>query len=644
MVSETTQSTVAAKPGETLDRFISISKDTTSSDDGKRFVASSMWLGEKKGFYFGTGDEGTGYYIDSKLEKEGGNGKTKQKKSVRIAEDQNEMKLLIEELEKKVEGSSVLELSAKGVQAASKSLESIYKKNAMKRAEYPDQPEQYMDSELALYEQLNALQALATDTTVYKYVLNSNLMPTLIQLLGHENTDVCSSVVSLLMEWIDPSLVEEDPAVLPLLKTFADTTMEGWMLIAANLVKFQKDDDSQDRNLKGVDNTLSLMENLLELDAVLAPEGILEKNVSVQNVMASESNIVSWLFFNAENTDEESNQNDSLKARCFELLALFSQSTDLYVACPDWSSLPSMKFPRQHNQQILKKRKDTFVNGIEILLQSIAIYRKKQPESDEEIEILENSCMCLSSSITFSKVNLSSFLQGHGVELVIRCLKEKIHAGGCSLKLLDFFGDDKVYKEAAENLVRAGALKFLFPIFGGTRYPKPAAIQTISIKAKRKWLHELKVQNIRIFYALTFQLDSKSPEEAMPRFISKFVEDDMKYTDRLVELLLEYDERARKAEYQFFRSDIEDTINDDQVALAAFDAKLSGGGDICHRLAAVTAYICANSKRCHERVLLQLKMKHSGMSLIKDTLNEFAASLNSNGRQKQHIQSLSSLI
>ncbi|OEU17164.1 hypothetical protein FRACYDRAFT_207489 [Fragilariopsis cylindrus CCMP1102] len=530
------------------------------------------------------------------------------------------MKLLIEELEKKVEGSSVLELSAKGVQAASKSLDSIYKKNAMKRAEYPNQPEQYMDSELALYEQLNALQALATDTTVYKYILNSNLMPTLIQLLGHENMDVCSSVVSLLIEWIDPSLVEEDPAVLPLLKTFADTTMEGWMLIAGNLVKFQKDDDSQDKNLKGVDNTLSLMENLLELDAVLAPEGILEKNVSVQNVMANESNIVSWLFFNAENTDNHSNQNDSLKARCFELLALFSQSTDLY------------------------KRKDTFVNGIEILLQSIAIYRKKQPEADEEIEILENSCMCLSSSITFSKVNLSSFLMGHGVELVIRCLKEKIHAGGSSLKLLDFFGDDKVYKEAAERLVVAGALKFLFPIFGGSRYPKPAAIQTISIKAKRKWLHELKVQTIRIFYALTFQLDSESPKEAMPRFISKFVEDDMKYTDRLIELLLEYDERARKAEYQFFRSDIEDTINDDQVALAAFDAKLSGGGDICHRLAAITAYICANSKRCHERVLLQLKMKQSGMSLIKDTLHEFATSLHSNGRQKEHIESLSRLI
>ena len=150
----------------------------------------------------------------------------------------------------------------------------------------------------------------------------------------------------------------------------------------------------------------------------------------------------------------------------------------------------------------------------------------------------------------------------------------------------------------------------------------------------------LKAQMIRIFYALTFHLDSKSPDDAMSRFIAKFVDDGLKYCDRLVELLLEYDERARKAEYQFFRSGIEDTLTDDQVNLAAFDAKLSGGGDSYYRLAAITAFICVNSKRCHEQVLLQLKMQKSGISLIKDALNKFSASLSNEGRQKQHIEFL----
>lgn len=601
------------------------------------FIPTKTWLGEKKGFFFGTGGYGTGYYVDSLQQKDVQ--VTRKRKKVKIAEDQNEMKLLLEELEKKAAGSSILELSKKGVQAASKSLENLYQQNIKKRTEHPDQPEQYIDSELALYEQLTALQALATDTQVYRYIESSNLMPTLVQLLGHENTDVCASVVYLLLEWIDPSLVAEDPAVLPLLRIFAAIAMEGWETIVLNLKRYQNDDESEDSNLKGVDNTLSLMENILELDALLAPDGVLEKS-NVQTVMAKDSMIVSWLFTTIENTSEPQHQSEVLRGRSFELLALLSQNIDLYTALPDWSSLPNIASPINDDES----KTETRINGIESLLQSIAIYRKKQPKSDGEIEILENSCIILSSCISFSTSNITSFLDGQGVELVIRCLKERMHAGGSSLKLLDFFGDEGVYKGAAERLVTSGGLKFLFPMFVGRRIPKPAIQASRSIKAKRKWLNEIRAQTIRIFYALTFQLDAQSPEDAMSRFIAKFVEDDMRCCDRLVELLLEYDERARKAEYQFYRSDIEDAISSDQVALAAFDAKLSGGGDIYYRLAAVTAFICANSKRCHEQILLQLKMQQSGVSLIKDALNDFSASLSSNGRQKRHIEILCAII
>jgi len=612
---------------------VSPQQETGNNGQKAAFVPSKIWLGEKKGFYFGTGDSGTGYYFDSYQQKD--TKITKKRKRVTIDENQNEMKLLLEELEKKAAGSSILELSKKGVQAASKSLENVYQQNIRKRTEYPDDPEQYMDSELALYEQLTALQALATDTQVYTYIKSSNLMSTLIQLLEHENTDICASVVSLLSEWIDPSLVAEDPAVLPLLKNFAFVTMEGWETIVLNLERYRNDEESEDSNLKGVDNTLSLMENILEIDELLAPHGILE-NRKVQLVMAKDSIIVSWLFKTIEIKDDHQGRNQLLRGRALELLALLTQSTHLFTVLPDWSSLPSTPSLGKDKDAKTEER----INGIELLLQSIAVYRKTQPKADDEIEILENSCIVLSSCISFSAINLSSFLDGQGVELVIRCLKERKHAGGSSLKLLDFFGDEGVYKIAAERLIIAGGLKLLFPIFVGRRIPKPSIQASRSIKAKRKWLNELKAQMIRIFYALTFQLDNQSPEDVMARFIAKFVEDNLKYCDRLVELLLEYDERARKAEYQFFRSGIEDTLTDDQANLAAFDAKLSGGGDSYYRLAAITAFVCVKSKRCHEQVLLQLKMQQSGISLIKDTLKEFSASLSSKGRQKAHIEFL----
>eukprot|EP00536_Pseudo-nitzschia_multiseries_P011582 jgi/Psemu1/206285/e_gw1.404.47.1 len=623
---------MASKPNQASEKSRSSDKDEKSV----AFIPSKAWLGEKKGFYFSTGERGTGYYVDSFQQHETDLRSKKRKKSVTIAEDQNEMKLVLEQLEKKAAGATILELSKKGVHAASRSLENVYKQNIRKRAENPDQPEHYMDSELALYEQITALQALATDTQVYRYVESSSLMSTLIQLLGHENTDICASVVSLLLEWIDPSLSVDDQTVLPLLASFAAMTMEGWERIVLNLDRFENDEESQDTNLKGVENTLELMENILELEALLAPNGILGNERSVHTVMVRDSMIVSWLFTRIENISETQNQNELLKAKCFELLSLLSQNIDVFSTLPDWSRLTSTK---KEDTSSAKKRKRSQIDGIETLLQSIAAYRKKQPKSDVEIEILENSCITLSSCISFSTPNVSAFLEGQGVELVIRCLKEKMHAGGSGLKLLDFFGDGEVYKTAAERLVVAGGLRYLFPIFVGSRIPKPAAEASRSIKAKRKWLAELRAQTIRIFYVLSFQLDKQSPNDVMSRFVAKFVEADLKYCDRLVELLLEYDERKRKAEYNFFRSEIEDNLDNDQVALASFEAKLNGGGEICYRLAAITAFICVNSKRCHERILQQLKMQQSGVSLVKDALSEFAVSLESGG-QKRHIENL----
>jgi hypothetical protein len=210
--------------------------------------------------------------------------------------------------------------------------------------------------------------------------------------------------------------------------------------------------------------------------------------------------------------------------------------------------------------------------------------------------------------------------------------------------LLDFFRDNDVFKKSAERIVIAGGLKFLFPIFLGSRIPKPAAHESKTAKAKREWLNDIKAQTVRIFYALAFQLDELSPDEAKPRFIAKFIEGDQKSCDRLVELLLEYDDRVRKAEYNFYKSDVEEDFNEEEAGLAAFDAKLKAGGDILHRLAAVTAYVCANSKRCHERVLSQLQLQQSGISLVKGSLKEFCSSLQNGGRQKQFIEDLFTLI
>ena len=109
--------------------------------------------------------------------------------------------------------------------------------------------------------------------------------------------------------------------------------------------------------------------------------------------------------------------------------------------------------------------------------------------------------------------------------------------------------------------------------------------------------------------------------------------------DRVVELCLKYDERARLAEYQFYRSEgaeeLEQTAGAVELELAALNAKLRGGGDIFHRVCALASFALTGSKRCHEHILEQLERQNAGMGVIKKALGEFAVLLDDGHQKKQ---------
>lgn len=104
--------------------------------------------------------------------------------------------------------------------------------------------------------------------------------------------------------------------------------------------RFQQEDDPTDdddedvdqhSNLKGIENTLALMENLMELDTLTAPLGLLgDDSRSAAGFMAAESKIVSWLFTQLESDDAT----DTIKDRCVELLAFLSQNVDVFEGLP----------------------------------------------------------------------------------------------------------------------------------------------------------------------------------------------------------------------------------------------------------------------------------------------------------------------
>lgn len=658
--------------GDALDRIVMGSTvaaaAATSVNDGQDFILTATWQGSMPGYYFGTTTErGTGYYLDHKNKMDETStapvAPARKRPRVQIAEDRNETRIilaaedLLKQAEEQMAGKTkIVDLTVKGVRVARSSLVKAVERNELQRAKHADQPDEYMESEVALYENIIALKAFAADPArLYPVILETDMFATLLQLLLHSNTDIVASVTSVFLEWLDTSLLlpdDESGIMVPAVAQLAAALLqEGTESLVANLARLSNassddngdDNDHDDDEVgKGNEDVLSLIENLLEMDLAISTAvasddelRLLPGDETVAFKLAKGTTLISWLV--------QQVQAEKSSGRCLEMLAFLAPREEVYNALPDWSHLPvyQSEFLEDLEAPKAKKTKESnnekqlkTVDAIEIILQTIAAYRKKQPENEQQIESLENACVIMASALAYSPANVKAFLDAQGIELAIRCLKERVHAAGVALSWLEFSGSDPVYRHACEQLVDAGALKYLFPLFTGRNPPKIAPTVSTTKKAKKEWHQAIETTTIRILYCLTRRLKDNSPNDVKERLLAKFVGEDK--CDRLVELILAYDQKARMAEYKFFRSDVEDTLQDEGATqLAALEAKLAGGGDIFHRLGAIMAFCCIGSKTCHEQILSQLQLQQSGIGLIRDALEEFISVLGESEQKKQ---------
>ena len=770
--------------GSTIDRITSQALAASSSKQD--YIPASTWQGSKSGYYFGTSQQGTGYYIDAtttsttssssiqtssnrKRQRDATDNNNsnnnnnhndddednkERKRKVRFGKDeikfispkpqkQNAQQLLhaAEQRQASLAASTgsntrTLDLSRErgptSLKAFIQNLTKSIAKNELLRIDFKQEPDKFMESEVALYEDIVVLQDLATNAEYYRSFVELGAVDQLLPLLGHTNTDVALAVIRLFVELLDPALftasmngvnmnasdndLDKDSyddhvnAVLgisALIKAFVGTgdgSNGGVGLVIENLARLK---DGEEEEMKGIDDVLTLMENLMDLDQLGALEIETAKSeddddddddgdendgqdpyVSVASVICQSTSFVAFLMKKLGHGNSQE-WKIGAKLHASELLAAILQHEASQTHIANLSSLPPMNAATDVDANVDSKKpaaskpksKPTPVDGIECLLQCIAGFRKTDPLSEEECEYLENIFDALTASLLNEK-NVEEFLERQGVELMLRCINEGMHAGFGALKVLYFAvsgsgsgsasGSSSFYKRAAETLVDAGGFKSLFSIFMGRKgsFPKPcpncdagnlsllrkyADLQKNGngnssdakkqkskkmkqvVAASREWHTTTEANSIQILYGLTRHLDDKSPHDAKARLLAKFIENDGEKCDRMIELCLKYDAKMRQAEYLYFKSDEAEyaEANGINVDLAALNAKLAGGGELFHRISAIIAFAAAGSKRCHEYLIEQLRTHNSGIGLVKAGCEEFISILDEGEHRNQ---------
>ncbi len=745
------------------------------------FLPSKSFQGPIGGYYFGTSDQGTGYYIDNQQskglkrvrneEESTINGSAHQRRKVRFGQDEIQtfdyeghnndndnqkttisnkltpQQFLLEQAEQTQKSKSTKTLDLSRTKSTSTSiikssilnLEKAISKNQLLRVKYATDPTKFMNSELNLYEEIELWNDLATSIEYYSFFVSMGGVDCLKSLLIHDNVDIVLCIVKLFNELLDPDLLVsgdvggvegggggEDLNVIgeqlcTLLVAFLgwgdskddddDDRQKGTQkknenngldMVIANLARLS---DSEEEELKGIDDIITLVENILDLDQygvlkLAPPEAIMYTTSSSSSSSSSSSTgdnddskrktIVAHLTRNTTFTSyllmklsdkKLQGWTTTMKLHASEVLASIIQHEDSRITLSNISNMTpyqSMfdeedKETKPNNQN--KKQVRSF-DGMECLLQAMAVYRKKDPTNDEECEYLENICNAIAASL-LNEENVNVFLETEGVELMLRCINERVHTGFCAMKILFFCvsGSSEPYKRAAETFVDAGGLKSLFPIFmnkkssmpkparcsdagnlnlirkysqlqkenrrkgGDEQHKKPTKRMKQVLAANREWYQTLESHSIQILYGLTRHLDENSPHDAKSRLASKFVENDCEKCDRLVELALKYDIKMRQAEYEYFKSDEAEEAEESGIDIdfLAMNAKLKGGGDLFHRLAALIGFAATESKRSHKHILEQLRIQNSGIATIKSGMNDFASIITDEGSQKNQL-------
>ncbi|KAI7903181.1 Catenin-beta-like protein [Cokeromyces recurvatus] len=495
-----------------------------------------------------------------------------------LTEEQSNILDLVDEYE--LEETEVLSIN--NIKKMILKFEKTINKNQEMRVRYADQPEKFMESEADLDEEIKNLLTLTEAPHMYPELIKLGTVNSLMSLLSHENTDIAIDTIDLINELIDEDVgtteedLERSDQVQKSIKAFVDAMLEGELLqlLVQNLGRMNEEEES-DR--QGVFKILSIFENIISLDPKYA------ENIALK------TDILPWLL-------------KRLQVKGFD--ANIEYASEI------------LSILLQDNREIRLKVGE--LDGVDILLRALSVYRRKDASSEDESEMVENFFNALCSLLNEVE-NKKRFLESEGIELMIIMMKERTLARIRAVKVLNYALNGVESRERCIRFVDASGLKVLFPLFMGKGNKKLK-------KSHHSAFSESEDEEHISCIILSLLRNLTQTDVQRMRVILKFTEDNFEKVDRLIEMKEQYEKRdeAVKQELEEAKTRM-DEEEYEEFEEDFYVRRLDAGLFTLQRICLLIAALSEENKGIREKAIMLLKRNGQDMRSVFKIIEEETA-------------------
>ncbi|OJJ66566.1 hypothetical protein ASPBRDRAFT_35001 [Aspergillus brasiliensis CBS 101740] len=440
-------------------------------------------------------------------------------------------------------------------------------KNAELRGKFENDPQKFMASEADLDTEIKSLSILSENPDLYSEFAKLGCVGSLMSLLSHENADIAIDVIQIIGELTDEDVEAEQEQWDSLVNAMLDAELIE--LLAQNLSRL---DEESEVDRAGVYYVLNVLENIAS-------------QTSIAEKIGQDPNLLPWLIARIQKKERPVTQNQQYAA---EILAILLQST-----------------PKN-------REKVVSLDGVEVLLQLLSAYRKRDPEKDsDEEEYVENLFGSLNYLVN-EDYGKGKFLEAEGVELAQIMLKEGKFSKQRALRLLDHALGGMTGAPACERFVEAACLSTVFGMFKKKLWTRAKPFQQDA---------ETTEHLLGIFASLLRLLPGGSAPRI--RTLAKFMERDYEKIEKLIKLRRDYAQRVTPVE-QAIEKERKNFTEEEQEIMAAewLSRRFDAGLFSLQLIDVILAWLVAEDDGAKQKIVSLLADRDEDLSLIRRTLQE----------------------